>query len=217
MVASNWAKNSCFSRNSCFQGLVSLWILFFHQRRETPLNYSYAGHWTSRNHSRLYLSLFFCQKTDPGTFHAPVRTPWRHLRKNDALCSREYPQVYCVQKWSKSDWRFRRYSHFCIIPLSLKFLLFWPLSVPDHPAPETWQNWHQQHNNSSPSLPRQQQMPLPVHWQLGWHLSACQCTTGIPKMHTTPSPYFAIPWRTGSSSTAYHLTARTTSGMFLQP
>ena len=33
-------------------------------------------------------------------------------------------------------------------------------------------------------------------------------------MHTTPSPYFAIPWRTGSSSTTYHLTVRTTSGMF---
>ena len=27
--------------------------------------------------------------------------------------------------------------------------------------------------------------------------------TGTPKMHTTPSPYFAVPWRTGSSSTTY--------------
>ena len=38
--------------------------------------------------------------------------------------------------------------------------------------------------------------------------------TGTPKMHTTPSPYFAIPWRTGSSSTTFHQTVKTTSGMF---
>ena len=130
---------------------------------------------------------------------------------------RAYPQVYCVQIWSKSDWQFPRYSHFCIIPLSLIFSI-WPLSAPDHPAPETWpQNWHQHHNNRSPSLPRPLQMLLPVHWQLGQPQSACLSMTGTPKMHTTPSPYFAIPWRTGSSSTTYHQAARTTSGMFLQP
>ena len=38
--------------------------------------------------------------------------------------------------------------------------------------------------------------------------------TGTQKMHTTLSPYFGIPWRTGSSSTTSCLTARTTSNMF---
>ena len=94
--------------------------------------------------------------------------------------------------------------------------LFWPLSAPDHPAPETWpQNQH--HNNSSPSLPRPHQMPSLVCWQLGWHPSACPSMTGTLKMPITPSPYFAIPWRTGSSSTTFCQTARTTSGMSLQP
>ena len=36
-------------------------------------------------------------------------------------------------------------------------------------------------------------------------------------MPTTPSPYFGIPWRTGSSSTASCWTARTTSDMSLEP
>ena len=94
------------------------------------------------------------------------------------------------------------------------FFLIWPLS--DSPASETWlQIWP--HNNWSPSLPRPLQMPLLVCWQLGQHPSACQPMTGIPKMLTTLSPYFAVPWRTGSSSTAFHQTAGTTSGMFLQP
>ena len=102
---------------------------------------------------------------------------------------RAHPHVYTVQVWSKSDWQFLRYWHFCIPPACPS------LTIISHPAPETWpQNWHQCHNNSQPSLPRPQQMPLLVHWQLGWHLSACQCTTGIPKMLTTHSPYFVVPW-----------------------
>ena len=118
---------------------------------------------------------------------------------------RAHPQLHCVKFWSKSDQQFPRYSNFCILP---PVLLFWQLS-----APETWpQNWHQCHNNSLPSLPR----PLQC-WQQGQHQSACPSMTGIPKMHTTPSPYFAVPWRTGSSSTTYCQTVRTTSGMFLQP
>ena len=35
--------------------------------------------------------------------------------------------------------------------------------------------------------------------------------------HSIFSPYFGIPWRTSSSSTASHLTAGTTSDTFLQP
>ena len=94
-------------------------------------------------------------------------------------------------------------------------LLFFPNLTIIRPAPETWpQNWH--HNNSSPSLPRPQQTPSLVHWQLGQYPSACQSMTGIPKMLTTLFPYFAIPWRTGSSSTAFCQIVRTTSGMSLQ-
>ena len=120
---------------------------------------------------------------------------------------RAYPHVYTAKVWSKSDWRLLRYRCFCILPL---FFLFWPLS--DHPASETWpQNWL--HNNLSPSLPRPQKTPSLVHWQLGWYPSACQSMTGIPKMLTTLSPYFAVPWRTGSSSTAFCQIVRTTTGM----
>ena len=39
-------------------------VSVFSQRREI-LDYSYAGHWTSRKHFRLYLSLPFCQKMHP--------------------------------------------------------------------------------------------------------------------------------------------------------
>ena len=102
-------------------------------------------------------------------------------------------------------------SIFAILP---PFFSFWPLS--DSPAPETWPQ-NQLHNNWSPSLPRPLPMPLLVCWQLGWHPSAYPSMTGIPKMPITPSPYFAIPWRTGFSSTASCQTVRTTSDMFLQP
>ena len=92
--------------------------------------------------------------------HPMMSLPWK-------------PQLYHVKFWSKSDQQFPRYSHFCILP---------PLSLVSQSngyqhciwaAPETWpHNWH--HNSSSPSLPRPQQMPLPVHWQLAQHPSACQ-------------------------------------------
>ena len=124
---------------------------------------------------------------------------------------RAHPHLYTVQVWSKSDWWFLRYKHFYVFPC---FFPIWPLS--DHTAPETWlQNWL--YNNWSPSLPRPLLMPLLVHWQLGQHPSACLSMTGTPKMPITPSPYFAVPWRTGSSSTASHWTARTISDMSLQP
>ena len=101
--------------------------------------------------------------------------------------SKAYPHLYPVQIWSKLDWWFLRYRHFCILPL---FFLFSPLS--DHPAPETWSQ-NQLHNNWSPSLHRPQQMPLLVCWQLGWHPSTCPSMLGTPKMpilllHILPYP-----------------------------
>ena len=190
---------------------------FSHQRRENTTGLQYAGHWTSRNHSRLYLSmvlmLFQARKT-PLMHFAPPYTPCDVIAtKMMPPSGRAHPHAYTVQVGSKSDWRFLRYWHFCTTPLPI--FPIWPLSAN---TPETWpQNQHQHHNNSSPSLPRTQQMPLLACWQLGQHQSAYLSMTGTLKMHTTPSPYFAIPWRTGFSSTAYCLTVRTTSGMFLQP
>ena len=66
---------------------------------------------------------------------------------------RAHTHLYPVQVWSKWDWQFPRYQHFCILPPTMTFLI-WPLS--DHPAPETWHQ-NQLHNNWSPCLPR----PLP--------------------------------------------------------
>ena len=225
MVATDWAMNSCLSRNSCF-----LWTLFLTRRESTGLqSLQYAGHWTSRKHSgntsrtlvkqeehsRLYLSLFFYQEKTPDAFCAPL---WHHCMKMTPPTGRAHPHVYTVQVWSKSDQRFPEILTFlCHAPL-LEFLLFWPLSAPDHPAPETWpQNQPQLHSNSSPSLPRPQQMPLLVCWPLGQHQSACLSMTGTLKMHTTPSPYFAIPWRTGSSSTTYCQTVRPPQVCFCSP
>ena len=40
---------------------------------------------------------------------------------------RAHPHLHSVYVWSKSDWQFLRYKHFCILP---PFFLIWPLS--DH-------------------------------------------------------------------------------------
>ena len=80
------------------------------------------------------------------------------------------------------------------------FVSFPCFSQSDHYQTCTWDMVSElTHNNSSPSLPRPQLTPLLVCWQLGQHPSACPSMTGIPKMPITPL-YFAIPWRTGSSS-----------------
>ena len=212
MVAAIGAKN-CLSRNSCF-----LWTLFSHERGEsTGLQWCWTLDIQETPQETLQVVSFL-------VFSAR-KTPWVHFSHPYASCDntamkmmppsgRAHPQLHCIKFWSKLDWQFSRYSHFCIYPPTWPF----PTLTIIRPAPETWpQNQHQCHNNSSPSLPRPLQMLLPVCWQLGQHQSACPSTTGTPKMHTTPSPYFAIPWRTGSSSTTFHQTVRTTSGMFLQP
>ena len=107
--------------------------------------------------------------------------------------------------WTNGSWDI---STFVSSPWFPNLTIIWPS--------ETWpQNWL--HNNSSPSLPRPQPMPLLVHWQLGWHPSACLSMTGTPKMPITPSPYFTVAWRTGSSSTTSCQRANTTSDMSLLP
>ena len=58
----------------------------------------------------------------------PENVPWyilcTHVHPCDIITtktmppsSRAYLRVYCVQKWSKSDWQFQRYWHFCTTPL----------------------------------------------------------------------------------------------------
>ena len=166
MVAAIGAKNSCF-----------FWTLSHKERRKT-LDYSYAGHWTSRKHSRTPgkhlgtlqivsswgFNAFSSQKNTPNMFCACIHILWHHHTKMMPPSGRAYPQVYCVKFWSKSDWRCPRYSQLYHTPLP-EFFPIWPLSAN---TSETWpQNQHQHHNNSSPSLPRPLQMLLPVCWQLG--------------------------------------------------
>ena len=84
------------------------------QRRENTTGLQYAGHWTSRktlrNHSRLYLSLLW-------VFSKPENHPGYILCSCAHHVTSSLWKRYCVQKWSKSDWRFQRYWHFCITPL----------------------------------------------------------------------------------------------------
>ena len=156
MVATDCAKNSCLSRNSCFQGLVSLWTLFSHQRRENTTGLQSLQlcrtldiQEKTQESLQVVSFLVFLPENHPDVFCTPVCCHDVIAIKMMPPSGRAHPQVYCVQIWSKSDQRFLRYWHFCIIPLSLKFLLFWPLS-----APEAWpQIQHQCHNNSFPSLP----------------------------------------------------------------
>ena len=191
--------------------LVSYEHCFSHQRREIPLYYSYAGldiQETLRNTLGCIFPCFFCQKNTWDMFCTPVCTSWCHCHENDATPS------YIV-----SNSEANRTNGSQDTAISVSYPSPWissNLTIISHPAPETWHQI-QCHSNSSPSLPRPLQMLLPVCWQLRQHQSVCPSTTGTPKMHTTPFPYFAIPWRTGSSSSAFCLTVRTTSGMFLQP
>ena len=179
----------------------------------------WTGHHTSRKHFRTLRNttgtlqvvsflVFSARKTSGMNFMHPCTPHDIISAKTMPPSGRARPHLYPVQVWSKSDQRFLRYKHFCILPL-----FCWS----DHYlTPEKWpQNWL--HNNWSPSLPRPLLMPLLVHWQLGQHPSACLSMTGTPKMPITPSPYSGIPWRTASSSTASHQTVRTTSDMSLQP
>ena len=92
------------------------------QRRENTTGLQYAGH--PGKHSGitpgcifLCYGYFLSQKTNLGVFCAPVHTLWHHHHENNAPGGRAHPQVYYVQTWSKSDWRFQRYWHFCITPL----------------------------------------------------------------------------------------------------
>ena len=93
----------------------------------------------------------------------------------------------------------------CSPPLSF---LIWPS--------ETWPK-NQPHSSSSPCLPRPQLTPLLAHWQLEPHPSDYPPTTGTWKMPITLSSFPDAPWRTGSFSTTFQLTVRTTSDMSSQP
>ena len=117
MVAVNCAKNSSF-----------FWTLFL-MKGGKILDYSHAGHWTSRKHfrkhSRLYLSLvlvLFQARKAPWICFAHLYTPYDIIATKMMWTSgRAYPHAYTVQVWSKSDWHFLRYWHFCTYPPTWPF------------------------------------------------------------------------------------------------
>ena len=119
----HWVKDSCLKE-------LLLLLNIEHSPNKggkIPLDYShysYAGHWASRKTLRntpgcIYLC-FSTRKCTPNMFCTPVCTPWCHHHKMMLPSGKAHPHVYCVQKWSKLDWRSQRYWHFCITSL-LKF------------------------------------------------------------------------------------------------
>ena len=117
---------------------------------------------TLRNTPGCIYLCFSTRKHTPDMFCAPVHTPvtsslqkWCHLVVGHTL-------KYIVSKNEVNRTDGSRDIDIFVSPLS--FHILFPLSAN---TPETWQNRHQHHNSSYPSLPRPQQMPLLVHWQLG--------------------------------------------------
>ena len=172
MVAVNCAKNSCLSRNSCFLWTKEGWIVQNMESHQETLQDTWEH---NKNTPGCIFPCFFSARKTPVMHFVHLCTPHDIIGvKIMPPSDRAHPQLHCVKCWSKSDRQFPRYWHFCILP---PFFPIWPLS--DHPASETWLQIRL-HNNWSPSLPRPLQMPLLVHWQLGWHPSACQSMTGTP-------------------------------------
>ena len=119
--------------NRVFKSTWSVIIYTNTQWRKIPLDYSYAGHWTSRNTPGcicLCYGHFLSQKTTPDAFHTPIHTPdiittkWCHLVWDTP------PSTLC-QILKQIGLMVPRYSHFCITPL-LKFFPIWPLSALRH-------------------------------------------------------------------------------------
>ena len=123
---------------------------------------------------------------------------------------RTHPQLHSIQVWSKLDWQFQRYKYFCILPHLPNLTIIRPSSTWDMTSELTPQQLITQSAKATADA-------------IASTLTARTASTSLPtydwapKMPTTPSPYFSIPWRTGSSSTASCLPARTTSDTSLQP
>ena len=153
------------------QGTLVFFEHCFHKGGKIPLGYSMLDTGHPGKHSGitpgcifLCFGYFLSQKTTPGAFCTPIcpmtSLPWKqcHLVVGHTL-------KYIVSKNEVNRTDGSRDIDIFVSPLSLKFLLFWPLSAN---TPETWLQI-QHHNNLSPSLPRPLQMLLPVHWQRGQH------------------------------------------------
>ena len=90
---------------------------------EKVLNYSNAGQVVS--------FLVFLPDKHPRCF-MHLYAPHENIAvKTMPPSGRAHPQLHCVKFWSKSDQWFPRYSHFCILPLSV-------FSQPDHYQTCTW-------------------------------------------------------------------------------
>ena len=104
-----------------------------------PLDYSYAGLDIQEKHFRTHLGtlqvvsfLAFLPENASGMHSTHLYAPCDIIdMKTTPPSGRAHPQLHCVKFWSKSHWRFLRYSNFCILPLSC-FFPIWPLSVTQH-------------------------------------------------------------------------------------
>ena len=114
------------------QGSLVFYEHCSHMKGEKILDYSYAGHWTSRKHNRNMPGCIFpCFLPENASGICFV-----HLYASCYVITppsgRAYHQLHCVKFWSKSNKQFLRYSNFCILPLSF-------FSQSDHfQSPSTW-------------------------------------------------------------------------------
>ena len=127
---SYWAKTSSFTGNFSMRRMDKLWMQ--------------TGHWTFIQMTehigtlwecictlQVVSFLVFCvwekKKCILGAlmaFSAPPCTPHDGIgTKTMPSCYRAHPNLHSGQVWSKSDWQFLRYSHFCMPPI----ILIWQL------------------------------------------------------------------------------------------
>ena len=100
----------------------------------------------------MVFNAFSSQKSTLGTFHHPYTPPWCHSHENNAIWWWGTPPATLCQILKQIGPTVPEIMQLLYHP-SPKISPTWPLSAPDHPAPETWPQI-QCHSNSSPSLPQ---------------------------------------------------------------
>ena len=108
-----------------------------------PLDYSYAGldiqekHFkTLRNTLQVVSFLVLLPENASQICFVHLYPPHDIITmKMTPPSGRAHPQLHCVKFWSKSDWWFPRYSHFCILPPLPVFPI---LTIISTWPPSTW-------------------------------------------------------------------------------
>ena len=135
MVATDWAMDSCPSRNSCFsRNFCFLWTLFSHEKGEntTGLQLCRTGHPRNTQETLQVVSFLV---------FLPENHPWcvlhTHVHPHDIIAWKQchlvvgHTLMYTLCKFevnqTDGSWDI---DIFVSSPL---FLLIWPLSPPDHP------------------------------------------------------------------------------------